>query len=241
MPLKDQHVVVVGGSSGIGFAVASAAAADGARVSIGSSHAHKVALAADRLGGQAAGFTVDVTDPANVERAFEALGHFDHLVFTAGDWTGPRRGALNDVDLDAARGQFGVRFWGALATLKSALGRISPTGSITLTNGMIAHRPPPGASVSSAMAGAVEHLARALARELAPVRVNCVCPGYIRTEVWDSIPADTREAQLAAFTKGQPVARIGEVAEAAAAYMFLMTCGYATAQVIRVDGGMGIM
>ncbi len=241
MTLKSKHVVVVGGSSGIGFAVASGAVAEGARVTIASSQAAKVAAAVERLGGGASGLAVDVTDAADVERAFAAIGGFDHLVFNAGDWGGARRGAIGTIDLDAARGLFGVRFWGAMAVVKAAHGRIAPDGSITLTNGMIAHRPRPGAAVSSAMAGAVEHLARGLAVDLAPVRVNCVCPGYILTEVWDSIPADAREAQLAAFTKGQPLARVGQAAEAAQAYLFLMGCGYATGQVLKVDGGMSIV
>jgi NAD(P)-dependent dehydrogenase (short-subunit alcohol dehydrogenase family) len=241
MSLKDQHVVVVGGSSGIGFAVAAGAAAEGARVTIASSSAAKVEAATARLGNAGAGFTVDVTDKAAVERAFAALDPFDHLVFTAGDWGGPRRTALKDLDLDAAPGIFGVRFWGALASVKAALGKISPNGSITLTNGLVAHRPPPGAAVSSAMAGAVEHLARGLAVELAPLRVNCVCPGFILTEVWNSIPADQREARIAEMTKRFPLARAGEPSETAEAYLFLMRCGYATGQVVKVDGGMGVI
>jgi len=241
MSLKDQHVVVIGGSSGIGFAVAQAAAAEGARVTIGSSSAAKVEAATARLGNAGAGFTVDVTDKAGVARAFLGLDPFDHLVFTAGDWGGPRRVGLKDLDLDAAPAIFGVRFWGALAATKAALGKISPHGSITLTNGLVAHRPPPGAAVSSAMAGAVEHLARGLAVELAPLRVNCVCPGFILTGVWDSIPADQREARIAEMTRRFPLARAGEPSETAEAYLFLMRCGYATGQVVKVDGGMGVV
>jgi NAD(P)-dependent dehydrogenase (short-subunit alcohol dehydrogenase family) len=241
MTLENQRIVIVGGSSGIGFAVAAGAADQGAKVVVGSSQRARVEAAVARLGGDASGFTLDVTDPADVERAFAAVGAFDHLVFTAGDWGGARRGSVKDIDLDAARAVFGVRFWGALAVVKAAQGRIGAGGSITLTNGMIAHRPRPGAALSSAMAGAVEHLARGLAVDLAPMRVNCVCPGYIRTGVWESIPAETREAQLAAFTKGQPLARVGEVAEAAAPYLYLMAAGYTTGQVLKVDGGMSVV
>jgi NAD(P)-dependent dehydrogenase (short-subunit alcohol dehydrogenase family) len=240
MTLKDQHIVVVGGSSGIGFAVAAGAAAQGARVTIASSSPAKVEAAAARLGNAGSGFAMDVTDKGAVERAFAALDPFDHLVFTAGDWGGPRRGALKDLDLDVAPALFAVRFWGATAVVKAALPKLAAEGSITLTNGMIAHRPRPGSAVSSAMAGAVEHLARGLAVELAPVRVNCVCPGLIRTEVWNSIPAESREERLKAMTATQPVPRVGEADEAAQAYLFLMSCGYATGQVLKVDGGFGI-
>src|SRR5579859_4186477 len=241
MTLKDQHIVVVGGSSGIGFAVAARAAAEGARVTIGSSSAAKVDAATARLGAAGSGFTVNVIDKADVERAFAGLDPFDHLVFTAGDWGGPRRGALKDLDLDIAPSLFAVRFWGAMAVVKAALPKLAPEGSITLTNGMIAHRPRPGSAVSSAMAGAVEHLARGLAVELAPVRVNCVCPGLILTEVWNSIPAESREEQMKAMTKTQPIPRVGQAEEAAQAYLFLMNCGYATGQVLKVDGGFGIV
>jgi NAD(P)-dependent dehydrogenase (short-subunit alcohol dehydrogenase family) len=241
MTLKDQRIILVGGSSGIGFAVAEGAAAEGARVVIASSHAAKVEAAVARLGGAASGFVVDVTDPAGVEAAFAVAGAFDHLVFTAGDWGGPRPRKLSDLDLEAARNGFGVRFWGALAAVKAAAGRIAPGGSITLTNGMIAHRPRHGPAIGSAMAGAVEHLARGLAVELAPIRVNCVCPGYIRTEVWASIPPETREASFQKFTAGQPLARIGEPAETAEAYLYLMRGGYTTGQVLKVDGGMSVV
>ena len=85
-----------------------------------------------------------------------------------------------------------------MAVAKHGAKVLPPGGSITLTDGMIAHRPSKGSAISTAMAGAVEHLTRGLAVELAPIRVNCVCPGLIRTGVWDRIPEDRREAQLAA-------------------------------------------
>jgi NAD(P)-dependent dehydrogenase (short-subunit alcohol dehydrogenase family) len=210
-------------------------------VTVASSSAARVAAAVERLGLGAAGRAVDVNDPTAVEGAFAAIGPLDHLVYTAGDWGGPRRGAVADLDLEAARRMLNVRFWGALAAVKAAAPRIGEGGSITLTNGMIAHRPRPGAAVSSAMAGAVEHLARGLAVELAPIRVNCVCPGYVRTEVWNSIPEDQREGQLQAFTKGQPLARVGEVAEVAEAYLYLLRAGFTTGDVLYVDGGMSVM
>ena len=168
---------------------------------------------------------------------FEGSGGFDHVAYTAGDWGGPRRGALADMDLEAARGVFNVRFWGAVAVAKHGAKVLPPGGSITLTDGMIAHKPSRGSSVSTAMAGAIEHLVRGLAVELAPVRVNGVCPGLIRTGVWDSIPEEAREQRLADMTKGQLVARVGEADEAAEAYLYLMRGGYTTGQVLYVEGG----
>ncbi|MDD9945814.1 MAG: SDR family oxidoreductase [Myxococcales bacterium] len=237
MKLEGKKVLVVGGGSGIGYAVAEAALADGAEVLIASSNPARLDRATDGLGKRVEARQLDVTDEAQVEAFFGQVGELDHIVTTAGDWGGARGASLAELDLDAAASLFNVRFWGALCLAKHGGKVLAEGGSITLTDGMIAHKPRKGSSVSSAMAGAVEHLTRALAVELAPLRVNAVCPGLIRTGIWDSIPADRREATMAKMTSRLPIARVGTAQEAAQAYLYLMQCGYVTGQVLQVDGG----
>ena len=239
--LAGKRVVVIGGSSGIGFAIAQGALADGAEAVVGSSNPQNVAAAVERLGQGASGHAIDVRTEADVAAFFERIGAFDHLAFTAGDWGGRGARELADTDLAQAANLFGVRFWGALSAVKHGARSIRPGGSITLTNGMIAHRPRKGTPISTAMAGAIEHLTRGLAVDLAPIRVNAVCPGLIRTEVWSSIPEEGREARFADMTRRQPVARIGEPAEVAEAYLYLMRGGYTTGQVLHVDGGTSVI
>jgi len=240
--LVDQRVVVIGGTSGIGFAVAAGALAEGAVVVVGSSSARNVENAVQRLGVGACGQAVDVRDESSVTGFFDSIGAFDHLVFTAGDWAPTRGGGpVAQLDLEGANATFTVRFWGALAAIKHAQSRISKQGSITLTDGLIAHRPRKGAALSTAMAGAIEHLTRALAVDLAPLRVNAVCPGYVLTEVWNSIPEDRREAQLQRMTERLPLPRAGAPSEVAEAYLYLMRCSYSTGQVLLVDGGMSLI
>jgi NAD(P)-dependent dehydrogenase (short-subunit alcohol dehydrogenase family) len=240
--LEGQRVAVIGGSSGIGFAVAERAAREGARVVVGSSSAVRVEEAVKRLGSAASGRAVDVKDEASVVAFFESAGPFDHLVFTAGDWPALRRpGAVAELDLARANDVFAVRFWGALAAIKHAQGRISPRGSITLTNGVVAHRPRKGAALNTAMAGAIEHLIRALAVDLAPLRVNAVCPGLVLTEVWNSIPEETRSEQIRRMTARLPLPRAGEPDEVAEAYLYLLRASYSTGQVLIVDGGMTLI
>jgi NAD(P)-dependent dehydrogenase (short-subunit alcohol dehydrogenase family) len=237
MTLESKRVVVIGGTSGIGFAVAKAACAQGASVVLGSSSERKIDAARDALPGAEA-FAVDVKSEASVARFFERVAAFDHLVFTAGDWERTFGGGeIVDLDIGAAASVFAVRFWGALTATKHAAKHIREGGSITFTDGMIAHSSRKGAALNTAMAGAVEHLTRGLAVELAPIRVNCVCPGLVRTEVWNAIPAEQREESWKRLTKRLPISRIAEPSEVAEAYLYLMRGGYTTAQVLRVDGG----
>jgi NAD(P)-dependent dehydrogenase (short-subunit alcohol dehydrogenase family) len=241
MSLKNKRILIVGGSSGIGFAVAKAAHADGAQIVIASSKLPNVTAAVTQLGQGATGVVMNVTDEKSVESACASLGAIDHLVFTAGDWGAARRSALADIDLGRANAVFAVRFWGALSVAKHAERLLSQGGSITLTDGLIAHRPAKNSALSTAMAGAIEHLARGLAVELAPLRVNAVCPGVVRTQVWNSIPEEHRAEQLRQMTQRQPLPRAGEPDEVAQAYLYLMRAGYTTGQVLHVDGGWSVV
>jgi NAD(P)-dependent dehydrogenase (short-subunit alcohol dehydrogenase family) len=239
--MDGKTVVVIGGTSGIGRAVAQSASAAGARVIVASSSAEKVAGAKHHFSNAVEAQAVDVKEEAQVAAFFENIGKLDHLVYTAGDWGAAMGGgALDTLDLARAGNVFAVRFWGALAAAKHAHKRMPPGGSITFTDGMVAHRPRKGAAVSTAMAGAIEHLVQGLAVDLAPIRVNAVCPGYIATEIWAAMPEELRKARLK-ITERYPVARAGEPMEAAEAYLYLMRGGYTTGQVLHVDGGMGLV
>jgi len=231
--IEGKTVVVIGGASGVGFAVAEAAGDAGAKVVIASSQPANVEAAVAKLGGGVTGDVVDVGDEASVAAFFEKLGPFDHLAFTAGDWGGSMFDPARDVDLAAAQAGMKVRFWGALAAVKYGCRTIAQDGSITLTGGMLAHRPMKGAPVTTAVAGAIEFLTQGLAVDLAPVRVNAVCLGIVLTERTKTLP----EAVLTNFTARQPLARGGDPAEAAQAYLYAMRAGYTTGQVLRVDGG----
>jgi NAD(P)-dependent dehydrogenase (short-subunit alcohol dehydrogenase family) len=235
MDLEGRHVLVIGGSSGIGFAVAQAALGAGARVTVASSNAGRLRAAIQRLGG-GENVCLDATDESAVSAFFSAAGPIDHIVFTAADWAQVDHNSFADLDLTASEALFRVRFWGALAVAKHGAKCVTPGGSITLTNGMAAHRPQKGLAVATAMAGAVEHLVQALAVELAPVRVNGVCPGAIRTEAWDELTDEFRQFQEARLA-GQLLPRVGETAEVAEAYLYLMRGTYTTGQTLRVEGG----
>jgi NAD(P)-dependent dehydrogenase (short-subunit alcohol dehydrogenase family) len=231
--LNGEKVLVIGGASGVGFAVAAAALEAGAEVIVGSSQAARIEAAAEKLGRGAVGRTVDVKDEASVAAFFEAAGPFDHLIFTAGDWGHLSGPSTRDIDVEAAKDRLEVRFWGAARAAKHATRQIAKEGSITLTGGMLAHRPMPGSPLTTASAHSTEGLAMGLARDLAPVRVNAVCLGLITSEPVQSMG----EGMIKAYTANLPLPRGGTVDEAAEAYLYLMRATYVTGQVVRVDGG----
>jgi len=233
LSLKGQKVVVIGGSSGIGFAVARAALDEGAQVVIASSQTANVEGAVARLGAGASGSALDVANEDDQRRFFGDVGAFNHLVYTAGDWNSAGVGPLPNLDLAAAAARFNVRFWGALAAVKHGHIHLAEGGSVVLTDGLYAHRPTRGGSVASAMLGAIEHLTRGLAVDLAPLRVNAVCPGLILTERTLKMTEEARRN----YTAKLPLPRPGETAEVAQAYLYLMRGGYTTGQVLYVDGG----
>lgn len=235
MGLQGARILVVGGGSGIGLAVARAALAEGAVLTIASTNRDKLAAAAQQLGGIAT-TRLDIADEAAVAAYFAGSGSFDHIVSTAGDWGESGRGLIAEMDLHEAEELFRVRFWGAAILAKHGAARLAAGGSLTLTAGMSAWRPAKGSVMATAMCGAVGHLTLGLAKELAPLRVNAVFPGGVATEVYRALPEAVRAAWEGRFTS-QPLPRIGEPDEVAEAYLYLMKAGYTTGQILQVDGG----
>ena len=233
--LHSQRVVILGGSSGIGLAVAEQAASQGATVVIASSNAERIEKAIESLGGNAQGHAIDLSDEQAVETLFAKLGAFDHLVFTAGESL-----YLQDLaatDLKQARRAFDLRYWAALAAVKYGSKSIRKGGSIVLTTRVAGQRPHKGWVIAASVCGTIEALTRALALELAPIRVNAVSPGVVRTNLWQNMPVVEREDMYESVGKSLPVGRVGEPHDIAQAYLFLMQEGFSTGQTLVVDGG----
>ena len=233
--LCNKRVVILGGSSGIGLAVAEQAGSQGAKIVIASSNAVRVQKAVESLGNNAQGHTLDLCDEQAVETLFSKLGAFDHLVFTAGDSLHLQD--LGTTDLKQARRAFELRYWAALAAVKYGSKNIRNGGSIVLTTGVAGQRPHKGWVVVASVCGTIEALTRALALELAPIRVNAVSPGVVRTNLWQNMTAAEREHLYESAGKRLPVGRVGEPYDIAQAYLFLMQEGFGTGQALVVDGG----
>jgi len=240
--LKGQTVVVIGGTSGIGLAVAKLSLLDqAAHVVIASSNQTKVddsitsleALASSAgFGGKVLGKAVDVTDLKAVETFITELGEIDHLVYTSGEHL---KLGFPNVDLEEMRSAFDVRYWGAVAAVKAA--KFKKGGSVTLTIGSVIRRPQKSWSIIAGIAGAVDSLVRGLAVDYAPIRVNVISPGIVKTPLWDPMSEEQRTKIYESAAEKLLLKHVAEAEEVAEAYLFTMKCQYITGQRIEVDGG----
>lgn len=231
--LDNQRVVVIGATSGIGFAAATAARDEGARVWGASRTAEKV----ERAAGQAPGIEfsqLDIHDAAALEALFRHVGTVDHVIAAA---TGADRTMAPFIEqTDEQFREAFNKFWGYCNVVRQSVPHLAPDGSITLVSGIPARKCNPGMSSISCTGAAVEALTRALALELTPRRVNVIAPGIIDTAMFDRFGA-RKPAALEQMGKNVPLGRVGRADEVAAAILAAMTNTYMTGTTIDVDGG----
>jgi len=234
MKLEGKRIVIIGGSSGIGLATARVAASEKAEVIIASRSEEKLSRARELIQGKVKALTVNVMDEGSVKAFFTKVGPFDHLTTPGSE---AAMGMFLDLDTQAARKAFDSKFWGQYHAAKHGAPRIRPGGSITFFSGIWSRRPVPGASAIAAINSAVEGLARALAQEMAPIRVNVVSPGIVDTPIYAGMPEVAREAMFKEAAAAIPVKRIARPQEIAEGVLYLMTSEYTTGTTLYVDGG----
>ncbi|MET7783541.1 MULTISPECIES: SDR family oxidoreductase [Streptomyces] len=235
----DQRVLVVGGTSGVGLAAAREFVTQGADTVIASRSPQRLDAALAVLGGLTAsgggavnGQTLDIRSEEEVEKFAATAGEFDHVVVSAGETPMGRVDALPLADAYAAMDS---KFWGAYRIARSV--RIRPSGSLTLLAGYLSQRPGRASALQSAINAALEALVRGLALEYAPLRVNAVSPGLLRTPLWEGMDVTARERMYEAAAQRLPVGRVGEAADVAQAVLFVAGNAYATGTTVYVDGG----
>ena len=233
LDLTDRNLIVTGGTSGIGLAVAVQAHAAGAKVQAMGRSEERVDRCAARYPGIRF-VSLDTHDAAGLAAWFESIGRIDHIVAAA---TGAQR-TLKPF-LEQTEAQFREafdKFWGYCKVVRAGAPFLSPDGSITLVSGTPARRCDPGMSSLSCTGAAVEALCRALALELVPVRVNVIAPGLIASGMQDHL-GDRKEEVLEQMGRGVPLGRVGRADEVASAILQTLTNTYMTGATIDVDGG----
>lgn len=233
-----EHVLVVGGSSGMGFALAARLLAAGSAVTIVGRSPERLTQARQKLGDVPGlhAIAADATHEDDVERVFQSVGDLHHIVWTAADVSGVYV-LLPGMDVAIARRVIDSKVIAPLLLAKHGVARLAPGGSITFTSGIAAYRPAPRGSVVAAINGAIESLVYALAVELAPIRVNAVSPGWVDTPIWDAVAGEGKGAALEGMAKRLPVGRIGQPDDIAKAIEAIIHNGFMSGTVVHVDGG----
>ncbi|KAL1837571.1 hypothetical protein VTK73DRAFT_4657 [Phialemonium thermophilum] len=247
--LQDKHVLVIGGTSGIGRAVSEGALAAGAKATVSSSSQARVDSAVSELrsvypDGQITGVAVDLAQAATLEADLDRLftsaaaanGTVNHVVFTAADSLS--LGGLDSVTVELVSKAAHMRMVVPVVLAKVAARHLprERQSSLTLTSGSVADKPAKGWAVIAYMGGGLVSLTRALAVDLAPVRVNVVQPGFVDTPLW-KMSEEEKRATIAAVEKKLLTAHFGEAADVAEAYLWLLKDNNATGTVAKTDAG----
>ncbi len=247
MMLEGQVALVTGAGRGIGRAIATALASEGATVIVNyngsEARAREVVAQIEENGGKAEAFQCDVTDysasKAMIEDVIGRFGHLDILVNNAGITRDNLLMKMSEEDFDAVidtnlKGAFNCIKHVSRQMIKQKGGRIISISSVSGVMGNAGQ-----ANYSASKAGIIG-LTKAAARELAKkgITVNAIAPGFIRTEMTEVLS----EAVKTAVTEQIPMKHFGETEDIAQTALFLASkkAGYITGQVICVDGGMAM-
>lgn len=232
---KPRRVLVVGGSQGVGEAVALLFARLDFEVVISGRDEKRLYAAAKRMGPKASAWPVDARDRDDVRRLFEQTGEVEHLVlaFSGGQPAGP----FVTMNLERLREGFESKFWAHVQVVQAALQAMQPKGSITFVTSATASSALPSTTAMAAINGALQCMIPPLAVEVAPVRVNAVAPGVVDTPVFSRMPQNARETFFYEMARSLPVKRIGRADEIAEAVYFVATNGFMTGETVIVDGG----
>ena len=232
-PLQDQNVLVIGRAGGLAGAIAIAARDAGARVT--AAGRDQPALAAAYAGEPGITTeTVDLTDEASIAALGKRLDTVGHVVSTA---SARARGRVPDLDRDAIRRSFDTKVIGPLMLAKHLAPRMAAGGSFVLFSGVAATKIAVGTLGVAITNAAADTLARSLALELAPIRVNAISPGVIDTGAWDALGEQGKADYFAEMTARNPARRIGTAHDIANGVLFAMTATFLTGQTLHIDGG----
>lgn len=226
-----KHIAILGGTSGIGRALAVQAAALGHRVTVGARRAPEEL--SELRTYDVHYHRVEVTDLQSLAEFFADVGTVHHFVCTPGPAVG---GSFIGTDLNAARSMFDTKFWGQVCAAQIAL-RDRSLESLLFVSGIAGTMPSAGLGLLCALNAGIEALTRTLAIEAAPVRVNCVSPGLVDTPAHAEMPPEARAQMMASSAEASLLKKVATADEVADAAVFALTNPHVTGEVIHIDGG----
>ncbi len=245
--LQDMSVLITGGGSGIGAGTAAYLVERGCRVTICGRRLDKVAEVAAQLGAPCLALQGDVTVAADRRRLIAgAVAHGNGLHGLINNAGNMYRGPLNELDEQALLDVFNTNVIGAMLLTGLAEPHLAATrGAVVFLGSIHNRRAFPGVSPYAATKGALEALTKSLAAELGPrgIRVNCVAPGAVFTEINQRaglFTDDEAYARLQGMKGLHALGRIGETHEVAEAIAYFLAAEWTTGTVLEVDGGLAL-
>jgi NAD(P)-dependent dehydrogenase (short-subunit alcohol dehydrogenase family) len=236
--MPSQHVVIIGGSSGIGLASARQLLESGQKVTITGRSAQRLDGARKSVAG-AECIAMDAAATDTLIETFFRIGAFDHLVLALG--SGKGFGPFTSVSVADVRKGFEEKVYTHFAVAQAALPFLRKDGSITFISAVSAHAALPGTAGIGAANAAMAMFVPILAAELRPLRVNSVSPGVVDTPWWDFLSSEQREAVFAEYAGKTPVGRVGKPDDIAQAVAFLISNTFMSGHVIVCDGGLRLV
>jgi NAD(P)-dependent dehydrogenase (short-subunit alcohol dehydrogenase family) len=232
--LVGQTVVVIGGSAGIGLETARQARAEGAEVILTARNPEALEEAAAEVGAQRTA-AFDATDFQRLQTFFEGLPTpIDHVLVTG---PGPYYAPLPEFDLEKARRDVEAHVFLPIQVARNAMGRVRPGGTLLFMSGTGGRRSAPGLALISGFTAALPAMAKNLALELAPIRVNVIAPGFVDTPLSASLLGDQLDARREQLRASLPVHRVIGPADIAALAVHLMANSAVTGATYDIDGG----
>ncbi|KAH8688708.1 putative short-chain dehydrogenases/reductase [Talaromyces proteolyticus] len=247
--LSGTRLLIIGGTSGIGFGVAEASVEHGvSSLILSSSSKNRLKEAIHKIKKSYPDSTTDITTyqcdlsnesklSQNVQDLFSKVGIIDHIVFTAGD--APTLKPFAEVDFESIQQTGMVRFFAPLLVARYGYKNLSPSpkSSIILTSGVSSEKPIPGWTVTSSYLSGLHGMMRGLAFDLKPIRVNLVVPGGVDTEMWNILDPQSRATVIEELERQTTTGQIGTVESVVEAYLYCMKDYNLTGSTISTNGG----
>jgi NAD(P)-dependent dehydrogenase (short-subunit alcohol dehydrogenase family) len=231
-----QTILVIGGTKGIGLETARLARQEGARVIITARDPERLHAIGLELEASIAAF--DATDLARLGQFFDELpSPIDHVLVTG---PGPYYAPLAELDFEEAHRSYQAHLLLPVQVARKAVGRVRPGGTLLFMSGTGGRRPAAGALITAHTAG-VPALARNLALELAPIRVNVIAPGFVDTPLSAFYLGDQLDEHREQLRRTLPIRRVVEAKDIAALAIHLMTNTAITGATIDIDGGQQLL
>jgi NAD(P)-dependent dehydrogenase (short-subunit alcohol dehydrogenase family) len=232
--LRDQTVLVIGGSAGIGLATAIRARQEGADVILTGRNAEHLETAGRSVDARATA-AFDANDATALRGFFDGLdGQLDQVLVTAGS---PHYGQLMELDTDQLQSAFSQRLVQVVEVARLAAGRLRPGGTLVFMGGVGGRRPAVGTGAASTVIVALPTLIANLALELAPVRVNLIAPGFVDTGLSATILGDQLDARRDQLRATLPIGRVVQADDVARLAVHLMVNTALTGATFDIDGG----